>query len=129
MHGRLLHCFGCGNKFPYSYAGAKGGRPRKLCERCRDEAKARLENLECCECGARISYSGRGRARKRCDACQMAWEATYFKAYYAANRSKVQARIYANRRVCSGCGARLIRPAARCGFCEVEDPLLRSTSG
>lgn len=142
---RTATCARCDAEF--SYEVRRGTTTRKLCDKCRE----RRRNAVCRKCGKSFRYVlGRGGRRTRCDECRghrrrckgcecelagraLKWcdacrptEAERSKRYYERNRAKVLRRMDRARRICSGCGAQLLRPATLCGFCEAEDPLLRA---
>jgi predicted amidophosphoribosyltransferase len=74
----------------------------------------------CHGCGGNLP----NKKRKWCDECRPT-RAEYNKLYYERNGAKVRRRVNANSKVCSGCGAKMLKAARRCGFCEAENPLTR----
>lgn len=139
---RSATCVACEAEFSYRARGAN----RTRCDRCR----SRRRETVCRQCGERFRYTiGRGGKRTRCNRCRgfvrrchgcnqelcgrsLKWCAECrptrterARRYYEREGAKIRRRVARNRKVCAGCGARLLKAARRCGFCEVEDPLAR----
>lgn len=107
---RQATCEGCGRFFRYT-PKRSNSRPRTRCDTCAGSRR------QCHGCGLALE----GRALKWCDGCRPT-SAERNRSYYERNKEKVKRRVARNRLKCGACGARLLRAAARCGFCEAEDP-------